>query len=207
MPSTFYSKYIKRFLDFIFSFIGLVILSPIFLVVAIAIKLESQGPVFFRQERLGKDGNIFKILKFRSMVENAENLGSGIKISTEEDTRITRVGKFLRKTGLDELPQLINIIRGEMSFIGPRPPVTYHPYLGYDSYPEKYKSRFSVLPGVTGLAQVEVRNSVPWAERFIYDLEYVSAISFKLDLKLLFRTFGVLNSSEKLYARKGRVDD
>ena len=123
-----YKKYIKRILDFILSLLATIVLSPLFLVIAIIIKIDSRGPTFFSQERLGKDGKVFKIIKFRTMIPNAEKIGDGLKVKTESDNRITRIGKILRKTSLDELPQLINVIKGEMSIDGPRPPVTYHPH-------------------------------------------------------------------------------
>ena len=207
MRNTFYSKYIKRLLDFILSFIGLVILSPIFLIVAIAIKLESQGPVFFRQERLGKNGNTFKILKFRSMVENAEFIGDGLSIRNEEDNRITRIGRLLRKTSIDEFPQLLNVLKGDMSLVGPRPTVTYHPYDGYNSYPNEFKKRFATRPGITGMAQVRLRNTGSWQDRFVHDLEYVNNISFLLDLKIMFYTVLKVFKSENIYGGQAYYED
>lgn len=146
-----YKKYIKRILDFILSLLATIVLSPLFLVIAIIIKIDSRGPTFFLQERLGKDGKVFKIIKFRTMIPNAEKIGDGLKVKTESDNRITRIGKILRKTSLDELPQLINVIKGEMSIVGPRPPVTYHPHK-YEEYREEQKIRFKVRPGITGFS-------------------------------------------------------
>lgn len=127
---------IKRLIDFFGSFIGVIIISPILIIIALLIKFTSKGPVFFKQERLGKDGKTFKILKFRTMVVNAEKIGDGLTVKSENDNRITKIGKFLRATSLDELPQLFNVILGQMSLVGPRPPVTYYPYDGYKNYPD-----------------------------------------------------------------------
>ena len=182
-----YQKFFKGLLDFILSLIATIILSPVMLIIAIAIKIDSKGPVFFLQERLGKNGKVFKIIKFRTMVVNAENIGDGLSIKSENDDRITKVGKFLRKTSLDEIPQFINILKGEMSLIGPRPPATYFPHK-IEDYPEFQLKRFDVKPGITGLAQVRVRNQATWDEKIAIDLEYISNITFINDLKIVFLT-------------------
>lgn len=182
----FYQKYVKRLLDLLISSFSLLILWPVFVVIAIFIKIDSKGRVFFKQERLGKDGEVFKIYKFRTMVENAENIGTGLS-TFEGDPRVTKVGNLLRKTSLDELPQLINIIKGDMSLIGPRPPVPYSPKK-YDEYSEIQRKRFTVRPGITGLAQVNGRNSLTWEERIDFDVKYVKQLRFGLDLKILFLT-------------------
>lgn len=182
-----YKKYIKGILDFVISLIGLFLLLPFFLIIAIAIKITSKGKIFFLQERLGKNGKVFNIIKFRTMIPNAEKIGDGLTIKSENDSRITKVGKILRKTSLDELPQLINVLKGEMSLIGPRPPVTYFPYK-YEKYTKKQKLRFSVKPGITGLAQVKVRNNATWDERIKIDIEYVNNITFLQDIKIVFLT-------------------
>ena len=176
----------KRFMDIVLSIIGLIILSPILLIVSIAIKIDSKGPVIFKQERIGKDGKVFKIYKFRSMVVGAEKMGTGV-YSKKGDSRVTRVGKFIRMTSIDELPQLVNILKGEMSFIGPRPVLTYHPWK-YEEYTPEQLKRFEVRPGVTGLAQIHGRKQVEWEKRIKYDVEYVEKLSLWLDIKIFFIT-------------------
>lgn len=179
-------KGVKRALDVTFSLIGTAVSSPILLAVAAAIKLDSKGPVIFKQERLGKDGKVFEIYKFRSMCVGAEQMGTG-QYSFKGDSRITRVGKIIRATSLDELPQFINIIKGDMSFIGPRPTLTYHPW-PLEEYSDFQRRRFEVRPGITGLAQVHGRKAIDWNERIKYDVEYVDNLSLGLDCKILFRT-------------------
>lgn len=196
---TFYKTYGKAILDTLLSLLGLIVLSPLLLLISLFIKLDSKGPVFFKQKRLGEYGREFQIYKFRTMVVNAENIGDGLSIKTEKDNRITKVGRFLRKTSLDELPQLINVIRAEMALIGPRPPVTYHPYQGYDNYPIWAKKRFDVRPGITGLAQVRVRNSATWDERIEFDNIYVNNISLIYDIKIFFDTLIAVLKKDKIY--------
>lgn len=183
-----YKQIFKRVLDVCISIIVLIICSPIIIILSILIKSTSEGPVFFKQKRLGLNGESFFIYKFRTMCVGAETIGDGLTIKTASDNRITKVGGFLRKTGLDELPQLINFIIGDMSLIGPRPPVTYFPYDGFDAYPEWAKKRFTVRPGITGLAQCTVRNSVSWDKRIEIDLQYIEEISFTNDLKIIYKT-------------------
>lgn len=156
------------------------------LLTAAAVKMESEGPVIFRQERLGLDGNVFEMYKFRSMYTGTEKQGSG-QYSFAGDPRVTGVGRFIRKTSIDELPQFINILKGEMSVIGPRPVLTWHPY-PYEGYSAEQKKRFSVRPGVTGWAQVNGRKGLPWGKRIELDLEYVENISLCFDLKIFFLT-------------------
>ena len=180
-----YAK-IKRLLDIMFSFIGIVVVSPVLAIVALAVKLDSKGPVIFKQERLGKDGKVFLIYKFRSMCVGAEKMGSG-QYSFKGDSRITRVGKIIRATSLDELPQFFNIIKGDMSFIGPRPTLTYHPWR-LEEYTDFQRRRFEVRPGITGLAQVNGRKKIDWVDRIKYDVEYVDNMSLALDCKILFKT-------------------
>ena len=180
--------FLKRVFDFICSGIGLAVISPLLLIISILVKTSSEGPIFFLQERLGKKGKVFKIIKFRTMVVNAEKIGSGIRVSGKNDNRITKIGRLLRSTSMDELPQLINVLKGEMSLVGPRPPVTYHPYKGYDNYPEWAKPRFEMRPGMTGLVQISTRSKATWDERMKIDLEYIEKFSVIFDIKILFAT-------------------
>lgn len=191
---------IKRCIDFVGSLIGIIILSPVFLVIAIMIETSSEGPVFFKQERLGKDGKVFKIIKFRTMIVNAEHIGDGLRVREGDDPRITKIGRVLRKTSLDELPQLLNVLNGSMSLVGPRPPATYHPYAGYKAYPDWAKKRFQMRPGITGLAQATVRNSASWDERIRIDNQYVDRFNIWLDIKILCMTVMRVVKSEDIYA-------
>jgi undecaprenyl phosphate N,N'-diacetylbacillosamine 1-phosphate transferase len=177
-------KNIKRLLDVVLSVIGLIIISPILLITAIAIKLESKGPVIFQQDRLGLNGQVFKIYKFRSMCIGAEKDGV---YETKGDMRVTKVGRIIRKTSIDELPQFVNIIKGDMSIIGPRPTLTYHPW-PIEKYTNEQRKRFNVRPGVTGWAQINGRKDVPWDKRIEYDVWYVDNLSFGLDFKIFFKT-------------------
>lgn len=179
-------KGVKRALDVTFSLIGTAVSSPILLAVAAAVKLDSKGPVIFKQERLGKDGKVFEMYKFRSMCFGAEHMGTG-QYSYKGDSRVTRVGKIIRATSLDELPQFINILKGDMSFIGPRPTLTYHPWK-LEEYTDFQRRRFEVRPGITGLAQVHGRKAIDWNDRIKYDVEYVDNLSLGLDCKILFQT-------------------
>jgi len=189
--------FIKRLFDFLLSLILLIVLSPLFLIIAILIKLDSEGEVFFRQERAGLNGKAFMIYKFRTMVKNAEKIGDGY-YTGENDPRITRIGRFLRKTSLDELPQLINILKGEMSIIGPRPTLMYQ----VEKYDDFQRKRLLMKPGVTGLAQVNGRNSLSWPERIKYDVYYVENWNLWMDIKIFFKTFLVVLKGEGVYAEK-----
>ena len=195
--------FIKRLIDLFGSLIGSIIISPILIIIALLIKLTSKGPVFFKQERLGKDGKTFKILKFRTMVVNAEKIGDGLFVKTEQDNRITKIGKLLRVTSLDELPQLWNVIVGDMSLVGPRPPVPHHPY-EYMKYPSWAKSRFKMKPGITGLSQVKVRASVNWDTRIKYDVQYIEKFNLFLDFKILYKTVLKMFRSENIYLEEDR---
>ncbi len=181
-----YKYFFKRFLDIFVSLIALIIIFVPLLLVALLIKIDSKGPVIFKQERIGKKGKVFKIYKFRSMCVGAEKTGSGV-YSGKGDKRVTRIGKFLRATSIDELPQLINILKGDMSFIGPRPPLTYHPWT-IDKYSEEQLKMFNVRPGITGWAQINGRKEVEWNKRIELNVWYVEHLSFWLDLKILFST-------------------
>lgn len=192
-----YNNIIKRVFDFLLACIGLLITSPLFILIGISIKFTSPGEIFFVQERLGFKGQAFKIYKFRTMVNDAESIGTGI-FTSHNDPRITQVGHLLRKTSLDELPQLFNVLKGDMSFVGPRPPVPYHPHR-YKEYPESQKKRFLVKPGITGHAQVIGRNTLSWDERIELDIIYIDKMSFIQDIKILIKTLFVFANKEKIY--------
>lgn len=190
-------NFAKRLLDIVLSSLALVFLSPLLLIVAIVIKIESKGPIIFSQKRIGLNGQEFKMYKFRSMVVNAEELKeklakknemSGPMFKIKDDPRITKVGKFIRKTSIDELPQLINIVKGDMSLVGPRPSLPkevakFEPWM---------LDRLNVKPGLTCFWQVSGRNNIDFIEWMKLDLKYVDERSFLLDLKLIFKTFFVL---------------
>jgi len=189
---------LKRMIDVVVSGIGLIILFPIFVIIGIFIKLDSKGPVFFVQERAGKDGRIFKAYKLRTMVDNAEKIGLGYEIA-KDDNRITRVGKNLR-WGIDELPQLINVFKGEMSIVGPRPALPHQ----VEKYSEQGRRRLEVKPGITGWALVNGRNSLSWPERIKLDIWYIDNWSIWLDLKILFKTvWVVIFTREGIYGKDG----
>lgn len=190
-----YKKCIKRLLDILISLLIIIALSPVYLITAIAIRLDSKGPVIFKQTRLGLHRKKFTLLKFRSMVVNAEHTGSGV-YSNDHDSRLTKVGRIIRKTSIDELPQAINILKGDMSLIGPRPPLTYHPW-PIDQYTPEQLHMFDVLPGITGWAQVNGRKAVEWNERIKLNNWYVDHCSFMLDLKIFFMTiFKVFSNAD-----------
>lgn len=182
-----YQYYIKRSMDFLIALILLVVSSPFILISCILIKIDSKGPAIFKQTRIGKDTKQFTIYKLRTMKLETHNK-NGRKLRDRE--RVTRAGKIIRKLSLDELPQLINIVKGEMSFIGPRPLlVRYLPYYTYEEM-----RRHNVLPGITGLAQINGRSFLNWEDRFAYDVKYVENISFKLDIQIFLKTiYKVLN--------------
>lgn len=180
---------IRRIIDTLLSLVALVILSPVLLVISIAIVIDSKGGVVFKQLRIGKNGKPYYMYKFRTMVPNAQNIGTGV-YSFENDPRITKVGRFLRKTSLDELLQLVNVIKGDMALVGPRSPVVGH-FPEYNTLNEDYKRRFSVLPGITGLAQVVGRNEFTWDEKVKYDNIYIDKVKkygILYDIKILFMT-------------------
>lgn len=183
---SFYNRIVKRLFDVLISFVSIVILAIPMAIVALAIKIDSPGPVLFKQERIGKNGKIFTIYKFRSMCIGAEKTGSGV-YSNKNDARVTRVGKFIRGTSIDELPQLFNMFLGSMSLIGPRPPLTYHPWT-YAEYTEKQKEMFDVRPGLTGWAQIHGRKDLEWHKRIELNVWYARNVSFWLDLKIFFIT-------------------
>ncbi len=190
----------KRVLDLSISISLLLLISPVILMISLLIKFSSKGPVFFIQRRIGKDMKEFDMYKFRTMVTNAEKIGTGL-FSYDDDPRVTSLGKILRKLSLDELPQLINIIKGDMSCVGPRPPVSYE--LGnINDFSEPLKKRFSILPGVTGYAQINGRNNLSWEEKINFDLEYIEIHKKKgviFDLKIILITLYKIISMEGSY--------
>ena len=170
----------RRIFDVTLSVVILILTSPVIVLAALAIKLTSRGPVIYRQQRVGYRGHHFNVLKLRSMVAGAEHKGAGLAVN-KGDARITRVGRLLRRTGLDELPNLINVIRGEMSIIGPRPTVQVQ----VDQYTARQLRRLEIRPGITGWAQVNGRASLPWPERIEMDIDYIDKRSTRLDLHIL----------------------
>ncbi len=182
-----YKHFLKRVFDILLSLIAIIILALPMLIIALAIKIDSRGPVIFKQERVGKKGKVFKIYKFRTMCVGAEKMGSGV-YSGKGDARVTKVGKFLRATSLDEITQLFNLLKGDMSFIGPRPPLTYHPWT-IDKYTDEQRKMFNVRPGITGWAQVNGRKEVEWHKRIELNVWYVEHLSLWLDIKIFFMTF------------------
>lgn len=182
-----YAKYIKRALDFIISLLVVILFCWLYLIIAIAVKIEDpRGTVLFKQDRLGKNGRVYKMYKFRSMKMNSEHTGTGV-YSDEKDNRITKVGMFLRKTSLDELPQFFNIIKGDMALIGFRSPLTYHPW-PWEEYTEEQRKMFKMRPGITGWAQVNGRRTVEWNHRIELNVWYAEHCTFWLDVKIFFLT-------------------
>ena len=178
--------YVKRGMDIGVAAFGILLTSPLLLLLALLIKLDSPGPVLFKQERLGLKGRVFHIYKFRSMCVNAEHTGTGV-YSGKGDSRVTRIGKFMRATSLDELPQFFNVLFGTMSLIGPRPPLTYHPW-PFEQYTAEQRKFFAVRPGITGYAQVHGRNNVEWPQRIALNVWYAENLSFWLDCRIFFLT-------------------
>ena len=180
MRNSFYNRFLKRFFDIVLSFFALVLLSPLLALLAVLVRTKLGSPVLFTQERPGKNGKIFRLYKFRTMTDERDEHGELLP----DDVRLTRFGQVLRSTSLDELPEFFNILRGDMSFIGPRPLlVSYLPL-----YNEKQRHRHDVRPGLTGLAQCSGRNLLSWEDRFDLDVEYVQNLSFGMDISIIFRT-------------------
>ena len=188
-----YKNHIKRLIDVILSVLAIVVLSWLYLIIAILIKCTSKGPVLFKQDRIGKDGKVYQIYKFRSMKVGAEK--SGV-YSDNKDPRVTGIGRFIRATSIDELPQLFNILKGDMALIGPRPPLTYHPWK-WEEYSDFQKRMFEVRPGITGWAQTHGRKDVEWNKRIELNVWYVDHVSFGLDFKIFWLTiFKILTNAD-----------
>jgi lipopolysaccharide/colanic/teichoic acid biosynthesis glycosyltransferase len=186
---------VSRALDVVLAAVLLVVTAPLLAVAAVAIRLASKGPVFYRQRRVGRHGHPFELLKLRTMVPGAEAMGAGIYV-LEGDPRITRVGRLLRRFSFDELPNLINVLRGDMAIVGPRPTVQEQ----VDRYTERQLRRLEVKPGITGWAQINGRASLPWPERIELDVWYVEHRSLRLDLRILARTARMLATGRGLYS-------
>jgi lipopolysaccharide/colanic/teichoic acid biosynthesis glycosyltransferase len=194
-----YKSSLKPFLDICLAIFAVLLLTPLFIIISLAIKIESRGPVFFIQPRLGLNGLIFRIYKFRTMVSDQSRFQKTTKVY-ENDPRITRVGQFLRKTSLDEIPQLFNIIKGEMSFIGPRPPLPYFPKK-YEDYTDFEKQRFIVKPGISGLAGIRCREIHDWDVNIPIDVEYVQNYGFVYDLKLFLVSLLAFFKTDNVYRK------
>ena len=197
------NRFLKRLFDIVASGIALIILFPLFIVLAVIIKCDSKGPVFFRQERRTKNGRVFKMYKFRSMVVGAENQGTGL-FNYKGDPRVTKIGRFLRNTSIDELPQLWNVFKGDISIVGPRPCVVYE--LGdFDTLNKRYKKRFEMKGGITGLAQIKGRNDISWDEKVGYDNEYIDLFKkhgIFTDIKILFGSVAKVFKKQDVYENK-----
>ncbi|MBQ3014325.1 MAG: sugar transferase [Clostridia bacterium] len=190
-----YRHFFKRLFDIVLSLLILIILALPLAIIALAVKIDSKGPVVFKQKRLGLKGKEFNIYKFRTMCVGAEQMGSGV-YSGKGDSRVTRVGRFLRASSADELLQAFNVLKGDMSFIGPRPPLTYHPW-PIGEYTEEQMRMFDVRPGITGWAQVNGRKEVEWHKRIELNVWYVDHVSLWLDIKILFMTvFKVFSNAD-----------
>lgn len=185
---------LRRIFDVLVSATVLLLTSPVVALAIVAIRLESRGHPIYRQRRIGKDGAAFDVMKLRTMVSGAERMGAGLAVD-DGDSRITRVGAFLRRTSIDELPNLVNVLRGEMSVIGPRPTVPVQ----VDQYTDRQRGRLALKPGITGWAQVNGRASLPWPERIELDLWYVEHATLALDIKILYLTVRMLVTGHGLY--------
>jgi lipopolysaccharide/colanic/teichoic acid biosynthesis glycosyltransferase len=184
----------RRAIDVVLGTLALIAAAPVVAVAMVAIRLESRGHPIYRQRRVGKDGREFDLLKLRTMVDGAEHVGAGLAIN-EKDPRVTRVGAFLRRTSLDELPNLLGVVRGELSFIGPRPTIPVQ----VAQYTERQRGRLAIRPGITGWAQVNGRASLPWSERIELDLYYIEHRSLALDARILWRTVAIVLGGSGLY--------
>jgi lipopolysaccharide/colanic/teichoic acid biosynthesis glycosyltransferase len=185
---------IRRVLDIAVSSTALLLSAPLLALAALAIRIESAGPVIYRQRRVGLHGHEFDAMKLRTMVQGAEHIGAGLAVNAD-DSRITRVGALLRRTSVDELPNLVNVLRGEMSLIGPRPTLPVQ----VEQYTDRQRGRLEVKPGITGWAQVNGRASLPWSERIELDLYYIEHRSLALDLRILWRTAAMVLGGSGLY--------
>ena len=201
-----YRKYFKRIIDLILALLALLPWTFVFLAVVTVIRLDDAGPIFYNASRLGKDGKVFKMYKFRSMKVNAPDLRNedGSTFNSENDPRLTKIGSFLRKTSLDETPQLLNIIKGDMSIIGPRPDLPEH----YNMYEGNEARKLEVLPGITGYNQAYFRNSIEWKERIKNDIYYIDNLTFMMDIKVFFKTIESIVLKRGVFVEtKGEEDE
>lgn len=199
-----YKKFFKVILDILISLLTMPLLIIIIIVVGTIIYLDDKGPIFYNAKRLGKNGKVFKMYKFRTMKVNAEDLRNpdGSTFNSEDDPRLTRVGKFLRKTSIDEFPQILNVLLQNMSIVGPRPDLPEHIHL----YSKEEKEKLSVLPGITGYSQAYYRNSIEWKERLAYDMYYSRNVSFLLDIKIVFKTVQTVVMKKNVFIDKKTVE-
>lgn len=199
-----YEKYIKRILDILISLVCMPFFVILFIFVAPVIYLNDKGSVFYNANRLGKNGKIFKMYKFRSMKNKCEDIrnSDGSTYNGEEDPRVTRIGKILRKTSIDELPQILNVLKGDMSFIGPRPDLPEH----INQYEGNENRKLEIRPGITGYSQAYYRNSIPWKERIENDIYYIDNITFVLDLKIILKTISTVFQHKGVYIKKSQED-
>ena len=198
-----FNDFLKRLFDIVSSLVAIILLTPLWIIVSVLIKCDSKGPVFFRQGRRTKGGRVFEMLKFRSMVVDAEKQGAGL-FNYKDDPRVTKMGRFLRDSSIDELPQLFNILKGDMSVVGPRPCVTYE--LGdFDTLNKRYKKRFEMKAGLTGYAQVKGRNDISWDDKVGFDNEYIDLYSkygVLIDIKIIFESVLKVFKKENIYENK-----
>lgn len=198
-----FNDFLKRLFDIVSSLVAIILLTPLWIIVSVLIKCDSKGPVFFRQGRRTKNGRVFEMLKFRSMVVDAEKQGAGL-FNYKDDPRVTKMGRFLRDSSIDELPQLFNILKGDMSVVGPRPCVTYE--LGdFDTLNKRYKKRFEMKAGLTGYAQVKGRNDISWDDKVGFDNDYIDLYSkygVLIDIKILFESVLKVFKKENIYENK-----
>jgi undecaprenyl phosphate N,N'-diacetylbacillosamine 1-phosphate transferase len=195
-----YKKYIKRFLDLLLASIISIFLIPFLIVFWILIKMDDKGPLFYLGERLGRDGRVFRMYKLRTMKVEAPDLrnSDGSTFSSEDDPRLTKLGKFLRKSSLDEIPQVINVLKGDMSFVGPRPDLPEHKAV----YNSNELKKLEVLPGITGFNQAYYRNSISWKERLKFDVYYTENVSLLLDIKIILKTIHGVLLQKGIYSRE-----
>lgn len=195
-----YKKFFKRLFDITFAIIGLPFLFIVLIIIGPIIYMQDKGPIFYNASRLGKKGKVFKMYKFRSMKQNSPDIRNkdGSTFNAEDDPRLTKIGTFLRKTSIDEIPQILNVIKGDMSIIGPRPDLPGH----YLLYSEKEKRKLEIRPGITGYNQAYFRNTIPWEKRIQNDVYYIEHLSFCFDLRIFFKTIISVSKCQNIFVSK-----